>query len=90
MEEFDVLRGPSEPRNAWIKWKAVEEAIGYQLWIGTDPGKLYTSILVYGQTEYYYRAMTADEIYYFAIESFNENGVSERSEVKPSSLQNTP
>jgi len=90
VEEFDVLRGPSEPRNAWIKWKAVDEAIGYQLWIGTDPGKLYTSILVYGQTEYYYRAMTADEIYYFAIESFNENGVSERSEVKPSSLQNTP
>ena len=86
VEDFEVLRGNSEPRNAWIKWKAVDGAIGYHVLIGTEPDKLYTSVMVYGQTEYTFRAMSADETYYFAIQGFNENGVAARSEVTQSGI----
>jgi hypothetical protein len=78
---FVVLRGDSERRNAWLKWQAVPDAVGYVVRCGVAPDKLYTSVMVYSETEYYYRAMTRDVTYYFQIEAFNENGISARSEV---------
>ena len=47
---------------------------------GVAPDKLYTSVMVYGATEYYFRAMDRDRAYYFAIEAFNGAGVSRRGE----------
>jgi hypothetical protein len=35
--------------------------------------------MVYGANECYFRAMDRDKTYYFQIEAFNENGVSDRS-----------
>lgn len=80
---FVPLRGDktSDRRNAWLKWTASPDATGYVVYCGVAPNKLYTSIMVYGANEYYYRAMTADQPYYFAIEAFNENGISVRSPV---------
>lgn len=78
---FVALRGASERRNAWLKWEANSAATGYVIRCGVSPTKLYTSNMVYGATEYYFRAMTADQTYYFQIEAFNENGISSRSEI---------
>jgi hypothetical protein len=79
VENFVALRGAPEPRNAWLKWRADPAAAGYVIRAGVAPDKLYTSVMVYGATEYYYRAMDRDRPYYFAIESFNEAGASERT-----------
>ncbi|MCA9265705.1 MAG: family 43 glycosylhydrolase [Planctomycetales bacterium] len=82
VSNFVVLRGDSERRNAWLKWQADPEATGYLIRVGTAPDKLYGSVMVYSDTEYYYRAMTRDTTYYFQIEAFNERGISPRSEVR--------
>jgi hypothetical protein len=80
-QEFIALRGDSERRNAWLKWKTVDNATGYTIYSGIAPDKLYTSVMVYGANEYYFRAMDKDKPYYFCIEAFNENGISKRTAV---------
>ena len=81
MHNFAVLRGRREPRNGWLKWQAEPAATGYVIHCGVTPEKLYTSLMVYGATEYYFNAMDRDRTYYFQIEAFNEAGISERSAV---------
>lgn len=76
VHDFIALRGESEPRNAWLKWRQSPDATGYVIRSGVDPQKLYNSVMVYGANEYYFRAMDRDVPYYFQIEAFNENGVS--------------
>lgn len=81
VKQFVVLRGDTERRNAWLKWQLVDNADGYVIYTGTNPDKLYTSIMLYGVNEYYFRAMDRDQPYYFKIEAFNVNGISKRSAV---------
>lgn len=81
VKDFVVLRGESERRNAWLKWRQSDDAVGYTIYTGTSPEKLYTSIMVYGANEYYFPAMDKMQSYYFQIEAFNENGVGPRSKV---------
>jgi hypothetical protein len=81
VSRFQVLRGESDRRNAWLKWPQSADATGYVIRCGANPRKLYTSVMVYGDNEYYFRAMDGDRPYYFAIEAFNENGISARSAV---------
>jgi hypothetical protein len=79
VQNFVALRGASEPRNAWLKWRPDPAATGYLVYAGVAPDKMYTSVMVYGASEYYYRAMDRDRTYYFQIESFNEAGISRRT-----------
>jgi xylan 1,4-beta-xylosidase len=81
VKNFMVLRGDSERRNAWIKWNMNGDAIGYTIYFGIEPDKLYSNILVYNKNEYYFNAMDKSLPYYFQIEAFNENGISARSAV---------
>ncbi len=81
VKDFAVLRGDSERRNAWVKWRQGNEAIGYTMYFGIAPDKLYNNILVYNANEYYFTAMDKDQTYYFQIEAFNENGIGNRTTV---------
>ncbi|MEW5978775.1 MAG: family 43 glycosylhydrolase [Acidobacteriota bacterium] len=81
VEGFVVLRGQSDRRNAWLKWRLSPDTTGYVIYAGVAPDKLYTSVMVYSAGEYYFRAMDTNRTYYFAIEAFNENGVSDLSSV---------
>ena len=78
---FIALRGDSERRNAWLKWAVNPNATGYHIYFGSNPGKLYNSVLVYGVSEYYCTALEKNLPYYFQIEAFNENGIGQRSAV---------
>lgn len=79
VKNFVALRGDSERRNAWLKWQVDPAATGYVIYSGIAPEKLYTSVMVYGASEFYFRAMDRDRTYYFQIEAFNEAGISQRS-----------
>jgi hypothetical protein len=79
VKNFTVLRGQHERRNAWLKWRADPNATGYVIRSGIAPDKMYASVMIYGATEYYFRAMDADRAYYFQIEAFNESGISDRT-----------
>jgi len=85
VEDFIVLRANpkkyGERRSAWLKWQQNDLADGYVIYFGKDPDKLYGSIMVYGKNEYYFTGMDRTDAYYFKIEAFNANGISEKSAV---------
>ncbi len=86
VEDFVVLRTEpkkdGERRNSWLKWKQNQQADGYMIYFGKSADKLYGSIMVYGKNEYYFSGMDKAYTYYFQIEAFNNNGISDRSEIK--------
>src|SRR5262249_1870026 len=47
VQSLRIYRGESERRNAWIKWQPASGAVGYVLYAGIHPDKLYTSVMVY-------------------------------------------
>lgn len=81
VKQFFVLRTEKDKRSAWIKWSPVSNAYAYNIYYGTEPTKLYTSVMVHQANEYWFKVMDSKKTYYFSIESINENGVSERSQV---------
>ena len=81
VQNFIVLRTEKDKRSAFIKWRPVDNAFAYNIYYGTAPDKLYTSIMVHGNNEYWMKAMDALKTYYYSIEAVNENGTSERSSV---------
>jgi hypothetical protein len=81
-----VLRGASDPRNAWIKWRQSDDAVGYTIYTGAMPGKLYHAITLYGANEYFFFGMDSNRPWYFQIEAFNENGIGPRTDVVASDV----
>ena len=78
---FNVER-KTDRRDALITWTPVKNAQGYNIRWGIAPDKLYSSWLIYGENELLLKALTTDQQYWFAIEAFNENGISALSELK--------
>lgn len=70
-----------DPREAKLSWDSVKGAQGYNVVWGISPDKLYHSWLVYGDNEINITTLNRNSTYYFAIEAFNENGISERTKV---------
>ncbi len=73
----------TDKRNAMIEWEPVKGATGYNIRWGLGPDKLYQTYQVWADeaNSREVRALTIDQKYYFAIESFNEAGVSTLSKV---------
>ena len=80
VKSFEVSR-EEDRRDASFTWKAVKGAQGYNIRWGIAPDKLYHAWLIYDRNEHFMRNLDRDTEYYFQIEAFNENGISERSEV---------
>lgn len=76
-----VLDRQVDRRDVLVSWKSVDNAQGYHVIWGIAPDKLYSSWMVYGDTELLLKSLSTDQDYYFTIEPFNENGVGMRSEV---------
>ena len=81
VQSFIVLRTEKDKRSAFIKWRPEDNAFAYNIYYGTHPDKLYTSIMVHANNEYWMKSMDSHQTYYFQIEAINENGVSQRSPV---------
>lgn len=81
-QNFKVVRH-KDRRNATITWKKENDAVGYNVLWGIAKDKLYQTYQCFGDLEskLELRALTKDQEYYFAIEAFNENGVSKISNV---------
>lgn len=80
VKNFKVIRQPDR-RDAHITWEAGKNCQGYNIRWGIAPDKLYSSWLIYDNDRLLLKSLTIDQSYYFAIEAFNENGVSELSPV---------
>ncbi len=81
VEDFVVLRTKKDKRSAWLKWKPVDNAYAYNIYMGADPDKLYNCIMVYNANEYWLKTMDKEIPYFFAIEAINENGTSLLSKI---------
>ncbi|WP_029037205.1 family 43 glycosylhydrolase [Salinimicrobium xinjiangense] len=77
---FEVSR-QEDWRNASISWKGDKNSTGHVIYWGIEEDKLNHSVMVYGKDTYELRALNTDQEYYFQIEAFNENGISERSNI---------
>lgn len=78
VKNFKVNR-QQDRRDAMITWDKQANAQGYNVLWGIAPDKLYSSWMVYEDNKLDLKSLGIDQGYYFAIESFNENGVSERT-----------
>lgn len=72
----------TDRRDVTVRWEPVKGAQGYNVLWGIAPDKLYSSWMVYDGNELEMKSLTIDQDYYFAVEAFNENGVSLPSETK--------
>ena len=76
------LERQQDRRDIAISWSPVKGAQGYNVIWGIAPDKLYSSWMVYDSNELFMKSLTVGQDYYFCIEAFNENGVSERTPVQ--------
>lgn len=79
-QRFQAKRQFDE-RNADLQWKATKDAIGYVLYWGIAPAKLNNAVMIYDEATYALRALNKGQTYYYQVEAFNENGISEKSEI---------
>ena len=72
----------TDTRNAFISWKPVPGAVGYNILWGIGKNKLYQNYQVWADkgNKLELRALNMGQDYYIAIEAFNETGVSPQSE----------
>lgn len=78
-----AVRRDTDARNAFITWKAVRGAVGYNILWGIKADKLYQTYQVFADkgNVLELRALTIGQDYYVAIEAFDEHGVSTPSDV---------
>ena len=77
-----TVRRDSDERNAFVSWQKVPGAVGYNVLWGILPNKLYQTYQVFADqpSTLEIRALTLGQGYSFAVEAFNEAGVSAPSE----------
>ena len=80
-EAPEVSRDAADLRHAVIRWKPVQGAEGYLVSYGVAPDALNTHFEVRGRTELDLRSLNTTAYPVFVVQSFNENGVSTRSEI---------
>jgi xylan 1,4-beta-xylosidase len=76
-----IVRRDGDPRNAFVSWKAVRGVVGYNVRWGIGAAKLYQTYQVFADRALplEIRALTVGQDYWFAVEAFDENGVSRPS-----------
>jgi hypothetical protein len=75
------LKRKTDRRDAVLTWSSQPNCQGYNVLWGVAPDKLYSSWMVYDQNSLELKSLSVDQTYYFSIEAFNENGISERTKV---------
>ncbi len=72
------VRRDQDPRNAFVSWQPVPSAVGYNVRWGVAPDRLFQTYQVWADvgTELEIRALTVGVGYSFAVEAFDERGVS--------------
>ena len=76
-----AVKSHGERKSSWIRWQIDDNADGYVIYFGKSKDKLYNSIMVYQNNEYFFAGMDASDSYYFQIEAFNSAGIGQKSDV---------
>ena len=81
VDDFKVERDQADTRKAKVDWTKDNTATGYVVNWGTDPNKLYSSVLVYDASTVNLTALNKDVTYYYSIDSFNESGITKGTKI---------
>ncbi|GHV81757.1 endo-1,4-beta-xylanase [Spirochaetia bacterium] len=65
------------PMDAHIRWTPSNGTNGYNVRYGISKDKLYSSWLLYGQTELNLGTLSKGQKYFVCVDAFNENGITE-------------
>jgi len=72
---FIAKRDSSDARDVKLSWRKSSNAIGYNIRFGTKPNKLYENYQVFNTDTVSIHSLNRLKVYYFAIDAFNENGI---------------
>ena len=73
-KNLSAKRNIEDGRKVTLSWDKADEAFGYNIKYGIDPGELYQTYQVYHETAVTINSLRSDLEYFFTIEAFNENG----------------
>ena len=73
-KNLEVARNQEDRRSVELKWEKSIDAIGYNINFGIEKNKLYHNYIICQDTILEINSLNTNQSYYFAIESFNENG----------------
>ena len=73
-KNLEVERNQEDRRSVELKWEKSIDAIGYNINFGIEKNKLYHNYIICQDTILEINSLNTNQSYYFAIESFNENG----------------
>ena len=76
VEDLRLMREENDRCIVHLNWTKKPEAIGYNIRYGTEKDKLYHNYQVLGVDSLTIRDLNSLQRYYFAIDAFNENGLS--------------
>ena len=82
VNDFTVLRDEADPCKASLSWNAVSNAQGYIVRFGIAKDKLYNNFQVMGKNTLEITGLNRNVTYYFTVDSFNENGVTQTSQIE--------
>ena len=75
VRNLQAIRNSENRRSVNLKWRKSENAVGYNISFGMDSTKLYQNYMIYGDTLLTINSLNSSMKYYFAVESFNERGI---------------
>lgn len=76
---MQAARKPDDKRQVSLKWQRSENTTGYMVRYGISQKKLYHNYIVYADTSLTINSLNVNQDYFFTIDSFNENGITENS-----------
>jgi len=77
-----TARRDTDARNVKLIWKKSPHSIGYNVRFGTQPNKLYENYQVLNTDSLTIHSLNRLKPYYFAIDAFNENGITKGSVIQ--------
>ncbi len=81
VNDFTVEPDEQDTRKAKAEWPKDDQATGYVVNFGVNPGKLYSSVMVYDATSVMITGLNKDVTYYFTVDAFNESGITRGTRV---------
>ncbi|TYA89235.1 family 43 glycosylhydrolase [Seonamhaeicola marinus] len=76
-KKLEVFRNQDDRRMVSLKWDKIDNATGYNISYGSYKDKLYQNYKVHKDTSLTIYSLNTNLDYYFTIEAFNENGITE-------------
>ncbi|WP_346860618.1 family 43 glycosylhydrolase [uncultured Draconibacterium sp.] len=82
VDSFTVDRNQEDTRQVTLNWAKQNDVTGYNIRYGVAPDKLYSNYQVFDIDSLTIRSLNSTLEYYFTIDVYNENGITEGTVIK--------